>query len=153
MIETTQRSESSGQPAPAPVLHYILDSRSRWERTRRVRNVVALLLVIGVCVGAAAYWFLWPNMPICREPTWRIQCAANMKQVSLALQIYASANAGQFPPSFDELLSKTDITSANLKCPISGGPYVYVGAGLFSQTSHPPTSSPTSSRRTTAATA
>ena len=153
MIETDHRSESKGPPSP-PVLQYTLDSRSLWERSRRLRIVVALLLPVALVIGA--YKLLLPSHTFCGESAWRIRCASNLKQIGMALQIYASEHSGQYPASFEELLPTADITTEVFVCPLStdtrapttretlqvfGEPghnsYVYAGAGLTSATITP----------------
>ena len=47
------------------------------------------------------------------------KCASNLRQIGMALQIYANEHNGQFPPSFDEVLMYGDITSEVFVCPSS----------------------------------
>jgi prepilin-type processing-associated H-X9-DG protein len=81
----------------------------------------------------------------------RIKCASNLKNIALAIQIYANSHDGRFPATFEELLVTTDLTPNIFVCPESNDDpasgvtaavqashlrdghhlsYVYVGSGL-----------------------
>lgn len=74
--------------------------------------VVALLLVGG---GLAAV--LFPALNRAQAQSERLQCANQMKQIGLAVQMYANSNRGQLPDGLDKLLTQQLITPNMLVCP------------------------------------
>ena len=84
----------------------------------------------------------------------RVRCASNLKQIGMGIQLYANDHAGQFPPSFWELITSADLNPEVFICPSSpderaSGPttqallaefrkpahcsYIYVGSALTTQ--------------------
>src|SRR5690349_18132049 len=55
---------------------------------------------------------------VCGESADRVKCASNMRQVYMALTIYASAHNGALPPDLATLLTTTDITPDVFVCPL-----------------------------------
>lgn len=112
-------------------------------------GVGLLLAIIGV--GSA---LLAPSYSSsCTSP--RVRCAANLKQIGLAMQLYANENKGLYPPRPEDLLLTQDITTDIFVCPstndtwatgattqqaaanLSAGghdSYIYLGAGKNSNT-------------------
>jgi prepilin-type processing-associated H-X9-DG protein len=47
----------------------------------------------------------------------RVACAANLRQIGVAMKLYANDNRGVYPPSPAEILATQDITSECFVCP------------------------------------
>ena len=62
---------------------------------RRAFTLVELLVVIGIIVLLIA--ILLPTLKAARERANRIKCASNLRQIGIALRIYAHDNKGHFP--------------------------------------------------------
>jgi hypothetical protein len=111
------------------------------------------LLVLGVLavLMLGAYAAFRPAINRAREASRRAACAANLQQIGMALQFYASQSGGRFPDSLDAVVLDGSISADMLVCPSSndtvapgttpaeqvanlakGGhqSYVYVGGGL-----------------------
>jgi hypothetical protein len=108
---------------------------------------VVVLLLISVII---------PQFGRSREPANRAKCASNLREIGMAVRLYANANGGRFPPDLETLLVTGDVVASTFVCPSSNddtamGPttqaviqelrsgqhhcsYVYVGAGLGSDT-------------------
>lgn len=84
----------------------------------------------------------------------RVKCQSNMRQIGLAITMYANEHGGKFPDSLHEILATEDITPEVFVCPESNdtraiGPttqatldefdhagqcsYIYLGKGLTNQ--------------------
>jgi prepilin-type processing-associated H-X9-DG protein len=111
---------------------------------------LALLLAFGIMI---------PSMCRATEPANRAKCSNNLRQIGLALLMYANDHGGQFPDTLNVLLltdSEYTLTSDIFTCPSSSDEratgqtpaevarnltaepghlsYVYVGAGLTTVT-------------------
>jgi predicted Zn finger-like uncharacterized protein/prepilin-type processing-associated H-X9-DG protein len=115
-------------------------------------------LVLGVLnvLGWGAYLGLIfavmaPSLGGARQAANQVKCASNLRQIGIAILLYANDNQGHYPDSLDQLLLTQDITAPVFVCPSSkdstatgattqaiatnlntGGhlSYVYVGKGL-----------------------
>jgi prepilin-type processing-associated H-X9-DG protein len=100
----------------------------------------SVFLIVGPCMIS----ILLPSLNRAREQANRIKCAANMRQIGQAIQIYANTNKGAFPPNLDALLTNGSLSGAEFACPsdsiapqtgmttLTPGTnlsYVYVGQG------------------------
>jgi len=65
---------------------------------RKAFTLVELLVVIGIIVLLIA--ILLPTLKAARERANRIKCASNLRQIGIALRIYAHDNKGHFPRTF-----------------------------------------------------
>ena len=117
-----------------------------------------VLLIVLVCLAAAAIPFcacmvsiLLPSLNRAREQANRVKCASNLRQVGMAVMMYANENRGEFPDTMERILTTQDVNSTVFCCPSSsdspapganaqaqaanlskGGhlSYVYVGKGM-----------------------
>lgn len=92
----------------APQLH-----RS-WLRTL---NWWLAILAAVLILGSAA--LPWINRA--REGGGRVRCPSNLRQIGLAMKLYADAHAGHYPDSFAEILLTEDVTPEVFVCPNSSG--------------------------------
>lgn len=63
---------------------------------------------------------LLPSLSRARELSKRVVCGANLRQVRLALDDYADANGGRFPPDWATLVTAENLQPKLFKCPSSG---------------------------------
>lgn len=97
------------------------------------------ILVIAILAG-----MLLPALSQARERARRVNCAANLKQVGLAMRMYSSDNSEHFPPSLGTLMEQDYLTTGRVfVCPSTSdtppaaaddvgrlSSYRYFGAGL-----------------------
>src|SRR5665213_331349 len=118
-------------------------------RKNPMRNV--LIFFVTVAALFLGVLLIMPALGKAHTQAPRIKCAANLKNIGLAIQIYANSHDGRFPATFEELLLTTDLTPEIFVCPDSNDvpapgntaadqathlraghhlSYVYVGKGL-----------------------
>jgi hypothetical protein len=112
--------------------------------TSRGRNAAAFMLLCCVILGSVGVIF--GSVAVLNQATTRSYdcysprtlCHRNLRQVSLAVLLYANQNNGRLPDTLDDLLQAGDVTSDVFICPVQaanpppGGtiPYVYLGKGM-----------------------
>jgi prepilin-type processing-associated H-X9-DG protein len=105
-----------------------LDYEQKGRGSARLKGWHVRLLVflsLAICVLAVG-WLLNPQIGS-REQSPRVKCASNLRQIGLAIQMYANENKGQPPPDLGTVLVTQDLTSEVFVCPSSaderaGGP-------------------------------
>jgi prepilin-type processing-associated H-X9-DG protein len=118
------------------------DRRRLWRATAGA-NVISYVMILFLSLSGVGSGF-YAGRP--RERARRVNCAGNLKQIGLALIIYAGddAEAGYFPPAFETLHQCGYLTDGKVySCPSAEEPspfastsnYVYLGSGLTDQ--HP----------------
>ena len=141
-----------GVPGAVPATPLGYSPPSPATSTRKVLIIVlACLLGIGLFVCVCLSSILLPSLNRAREQAQRVKCASNLRQIGQAAQIFANEHNGNFPDTFEPLLTHADLTSEVFVCTSSNdtaapGPdtktqaanlargghlsYVYVGKGL-----------------------
>jgi prepilin-type processing-associated H-X9-DG protein len=67
-------------------------------RTRRGVTYVDVLIVVAlILLLIPVVLVLMPSVTVCREPATRVKCASNLKQIGLAMLLYANENRGHYP--------------------------------------------------------
>jgi len=110
-------------------------------------SIVVSLIVVPLQIS-----ILLPALNRAREQANRVKCASNMRQLGLALELYANSNGGNFPDKLEDVLQadhsllpavfvcpsddktpSTGTSQQSIAADIAGGKhssYIYVGRGL-----------------------
>lgn len=114
--------------------------RWKWRWTLGGFAIVFLMFAAGTAaVGIAhqAAWLARSPDPIYRRggrvAAYRIKCASNLRQIGLAIQMYANDHDGRLPDDFGQLLLHADITADTFVCPMSQDEYPTTGQTLEEQ--------------------
>ncbi len=78
--------------------------------------------ILGVCVGLLLGGLVLVSIPAMgssRELANRIKCASNMRQIGLAMLLYANENKGAYPPRLQDLVLTQQISAECFVCPSS----------------------------------
>jgi prepilin-type processing-associated H-X9-DG protein len=145
-------------PAPPPMATPLGYSPPvmRPTNTKKVLLIVlACIAAVGVLMCGCMMSIMLPSLNRAREMAQRVHCAAQMRSLGQAIQMYASENGGQYPDTIDKLMTTQDVTPEVFVCPSSkdtpatgatpqaqaanltaGGhlSYVYVGKGMSTPT-------------------
>jgi prepilin-type processing-associated H-X9-DG protein len=123
---------------PSPTL-------SRQREMNRFAVKLAVVLLIGFVLLRGYNNLSWSSGDSARESN----CSSNLKQVGLALTIYAKAHNNAYPPTLADVLVEGELTKEAMTCPSdtqpdwlgfrdrhpdTGDSYIYCGSG-FSMTS------------------
>jgi len=79
-----------------------------------------------VLVGGAAAGAALPALATARERAARTSCMSNLKQVGVALHLYASDNGEKFPTKLQDLVPKYMPDATIMSCPAGKRQYAYV---------------------------
>lgn len=71
---------------------------------RRGFTLIELLVVVAIIAMLAA--MLLPSLQRAKEATRRVQCASNLRQITVATQLYLTDNRGTFPESIYETTAR-----------------------------------------------
>jgi prepilin-type N-terminal cleavage/methylation domain-containing protein len=113
----------------------LMRSTSKSGRLNRAFTLVELLVVIGII--ALLIGILLPSLQRARQVAKDTLCASNMRQVTVALMIYANQYHGDFPPAEDtssgtavpwqvQIWQTVMHTPFSLSDPTGGGTYAYL---------------------------
>lgn len=133
--------------APVPLTYATPDTRGGWPFRILIISVVVLSLFAGA-------YFALPMLKPPRIESHVAECSSNMRQIGLAMMMYANEFGGKFPDSLHEILEKEDITAEVFVCPSTNDSrairpttqatldqfdqaghcsYIYLGKGLTNQ--------------------
>ena len=107
---TTAMPDGSG----SPTLDYPPPDRRPSRGWRLTRWIVGGGILIGLLFSIFV-----PTMCRAREPSNRIKCSSNLRQIGLAATMFANAHDGVMPANWQELVSGGDITADVFLCPSS----------------------------------
>jgi hypothetical protein len=109
-------------PLAAVVLGAIAKSQIRRDGSVGLGRAKAAVVLGGITLGLVlAVALLLPSLCRAREPANRIKCANNLRQIGLALDLYANDHGGRFPPTPELLITDAVITPDVFVCPSSQG--------------------------------
>src|SRR5688500_5685345 len=115
-------------------------SRNQLDQRRTAFTLVELLVVIGII--AVLISILLPALTAARRQAAVVQCSSNMRQIAMAILMYADANKGKLPPA-----------QINAATPINGVPNGFWwpnelvrGGYIKSPSLYPAPGSPTTSK-------
>jgi prepilin-type processing-associated H-X9-DG protein len=149
-MSDSEREKPPGEPMEFARLEY---ARAGKRKPTGVPNIIAWP-IIGLFLAALALTLLIrsQNHPYSRDVSNRVKSAINLKQIGLAMQMYANDHNHQFPDSMSTILANEDLTPDVFVNPSSNdtradGPttqavladfaklgrcsYLYFGTGLF----------------------
>lgn len=85
-------------------------------KQHRYRRAVTICATVGLVGAILTVYSMMPGLGS-RPTNNRVKCANNLKQMGLAIQLYANDHGSQFPDSFGTILAIEDITSSVFNCP------------------------------------
>ena len=137
---------------PAVVLGIIGMKRASADRSTGGQGMALTGLVLGIIGSFLGCGFislmtsiLLPSLNRAREQANAVKCAGSMRQIGMALHVYAEKNKGRFPDSVDALVKQGYLKAPVQGCPTHGPAggggggagqtvtppgYVYIGKGL-----------------------
>jgi hypothetical protein len=94
---------------PPPTLEYAPRKWPAWKLSK-LEIGIAGAVTISVLVGV-----LLPSLTRSRC-NWQVKCAANLRTIAQAVQMYANENRGAFPPDVATLVVTQDLIADNFVC-------------------------------------
>lgn len=84
------------------------------------RGFTLIELILVICIFAATVLVLAPVVRLTRERAERINCANNLRLLSLGLHMYAADHNGSFPPDLGALYPGYVKSDKTFGCPANG---------------------------------
>ena len=92
----------------------ILSPKTTWQRMKRTVGIsIATIIVLGIVVNG-----LLPGLDAYRDGN-PLKCSSNLRQIGLAMKMYANQFDNLFPSDFRGILLTQDITADVFVCPSS----------------------------------
>jgi prepilin-type processing-associated H-X9-DG protein len=111
MDQTSPPSESPIQLARRP-LDYATPSLHK----RRIWPLVTVLSIAGFLIIFLGLSLSTPSLHS-RDTAPRVKCGSNLRQIGQAMLLYANEHGGQYPDSFETVLSSEEISADVFCCP------------------------------------
>ena len=145
-----------GVPVFALVLSIVAANLGDGEAGDRRRSTRSLVYAGMACAMVLVFSILLPSIGKPREKANQIKCGSNLRQIGQGIQMYANDHKGQFPATFEQLISDQEFTTEVFICPSSNDDtasgattrqtlidfakpghcsYIYLGRGLTSAVS------------------
>lgn len=118
---------AQSEEQPVPMDYARVSWRKKWVYFGSWHAWFFLLVpVAGLLVG-----IIWPAMSRARQQALVCRCLANLRQIGLAMELYADGHAGNYPPNLDVLVKQGYVTTNVLVCPAAtsqsnGFSYTYI---------------------------
>lgn len=121
--------DASAWPSQSVVMrHLFADVRTSRSDDRGVLSVSygplpmgSSVLGGGITAPAMIASIALPSLSRAREIAKQTVCTANLRQIGMAMHIYAQDHEGKFPPDLKTLVDKKIVTAKQLWCPSRGG--------------------------------
>ena len=130
----------NSEPPPTP-LDYRAPARPpvrRWYAISTTNLALGSLMITGLLVLMLAPFSFSSHH---HGESQRVHCAANLKQIGLAMIMYANSHQDQFPASLQEVFSESEMDAVTFVCPTSAdtpaqGPTTQATAAALGQPGH-----------------
>lgn len=87
--------------------------------TKKTRGFTLAELIVVIAIFAIMAALLAPFVRMTKNRSDEINCANNLRQISLGLHMYAAGNDGNFPPTIGALYPKYVKNESTFDCPAS----------------------------------
>ena len=96
---------------------------------RKGFTLIELLVVMAIILILAG--LLTPGLFKAKQQAGKVSCANNLKQVGVAMELYASKNSNTYPANLSALSVDGDIDdTAVMSCPVGGSVYTYAAGSV-----------------------